>query len=364
MSERSRGGKTDPFEEQRRMYDLLSQETRHLILQNILGHPEHLVSLDELDYMIPKSKGAIGDQLDNLIEAGILAEYYSESNDGKRDLPTQFYGCTEYGVGILDEYNYLQGLPVARALYDNTRKSDKIRRHENASRPDLPETVRTALSLSSEEPRSDYEQLVEYIRERNSELLSVSSQIDLAIELADAGIGPDHEGLKRSELTEEFDFDFEFDLRTSLGHLEEVGIVQRRSPPGPSVLAISERSDEIVNGDVEEAAKRNIESLIAHIEDEIHSVDTEQFSERTAIAVTDGAGRTVRSVLAEAFEIKPESVESHLRDGDPVEKLNAAIEAIEGSNHANTRDGYGKIVFVRPAYRYRLTEKGMRLASE
>jgi hypothetical protein len=31
-----------PFEEQRQIYDLLSQETRHLILQFILGHPEHL----------------------------------------------------------------------------------------------------------------------------------------------------------------------------------------------------------------------------------------------------------------------------------------------------------------------------------
>lgn len=62
----------DPFAEQRRMRKLLSQETRHLIIQLILGHPTHLVSLAELDYMIPKNEAAILDQLERLREADIL----------------------------------------------------------------------------------------------------------------------------------------------------------------------------------------------------------------------------------------------------------------------------------------------------
>lgn len=144
MSDSSSVNEAGPFEEQRQLFELLSQETRHLILQNILGHPDHLVSLDELDYMIPKSKAAIGDQLDNLIEAELLDLYPYEPSADKRDLPSKFYGLTNYGVNVLYEYNYLRGVPVARAVYDNTRKSEKVERHETAPRPDLPESVRDA----------------------------------------------------------------------------------------------------------------------------------------------------------------------------------------------------------------------------
>lgn len=140
----------EPFEEQRRIYDLLSQETRHLVLQNVLGHPDHLPSLAELDYAIPKSTGAISDQLDNLVDADVLAVYSHEPNEPERDLPSKFYGLTEYGTEVLYEYDYLRGLPVARALHDNTRKSEKIRRHEDAPRPDLPDAVRSALTSDHE----------------------------------------------------------------------------------------------------------------------------------------------------------------------------------------------------------------------
>lgn len=146
----TQGAIPEPFEEQRRIYDLLSQETRHLVLQYVLGHPEHLPSLAELDYVIPKSTGAISDQLDNLVDADVLAVYEHEPSESKRDLPAKFYGLTEYGVEVLYEYDYLRGLPVARALYDNTRKSDRIERHENAPRPDLPDAVRSALTTEDE----------------------------------------------------------------------------------------------------------------------------------------------------------------------------------------------------------------------
>jgi hypothetical protein len=144
---------TGPFEEQRQLFDLLSQETRHHIIQNILGHPKHLMSLDELEYMLPKSKASIKAQLDNLIDADVIALYTYEPSKGTRDLPSQFYGFTEHGVQILYDYKYLRGLPVARALYDKTRKSRKIERHEAAPRPDLPETVVNALEF--DEPDLD-----------------------------------------------------------------------------------------------------------------------------------------------------------------------------------------------------------------
>ncbi|PGF17186.1 hypothetical protein CP556_14385 [Natrinema sp. CBA1119] len=154
MSEsHSRTADSGPFAEQQRLFKLLSQDTRHLIIQELLGHPAHLMSLAELEYMTGKSQAAIKDQLERLSEAGILACYTYEPSEGKRDLPSQFYGFTERGVEILHDYKYLRGLPVARALYENTRKTEKIERHESAPRPALPEAVAEALEF--EEPDLD-----------------------------------------------------------------------------------------------------------------------------------------------------------------------------------------------------------------
>ncbi|RBI60421.1 ArsR family transcriptional regulator [halophilic archaeon] len=153
MSDTASEGFEDSFAEQQRMRKLLSQETRHLILQLILGHPAHLTSLAELDYMIPKNGAAILDQLETLQEAGILDVYVHEPNASTRDLPSRFWGLTERGVEILYEHNFLRGVPVARAVYEETEKSERVRRHESAPRPTLPEAVIDALEF--DEPDMD-----------------------------------------------------------------------------------------------------------------------------------------------------------------------------------------------------------------
>jgi DNA-binding Lrp family transcriptional regulator len=148
MSESDTGAAdAGPFAEQQRLFKLLSQDTRHLIIQELLGHPAHLMSLAELEYMTGKSQAAVKDQLKTLTEAGIVAQYTYEPSTEKRDLPSQFYGFTERGVEILYNYKYLRGLPVARALYENTRKTEKIERHEAAPRPELPTAVAEALTF-------------------------------------------------------------------------------------------------------------------------------------------------------------------------------------------------------------------------
>ncbi|WP_042661963.1 hypothetical protein [Haloferax sp. ATB1] len=154
MSE-SHSGTADagPFAEQQRLFKLLSQDTRHLIIQELLGHPAHLMSLAELEYMTGKSQAAIKDQLETLIDAGLLARYTYEPSEEKRDLPSQFYGFTARGVEVLYDYKYLRGLPVARALYENTRKTEKVERHESAPRPELPVAVSEALEF--DEPDLD-----------------------------------------------------------------------------------------------------------------------------------------------------------------------------------------------------------------
>lgn len=135
----------DPFGAQQRLFKLLSQDTRHKIIQMILGHPDHLASLDELIYMTGKSSGAIRNQLDELEEADIIDVYPHPENMDQREYPAKFYGFTPHGVRVLDQYNYLSGLPVMRALYDRTKKDEKVATHADAPRPSLPETVRNAL---------------------------------------------------------------------------------------------------------------------------------------------------------------------------------------------------------------------------
>lgn len=360
-----------PFEEQRRIYELLSQETRHLVLQYVLGHPSHLPSLDELAHMMPKNKAAIRDQLEVLAEAGILERYEYPPNENSRDLPSQFYGPTEYGVDVLAEYNYLRGLPVARAIYDNTRLSEKARRHRDAPRPDLPPAVEGALAIDETEDRPDYDRIAQYVRERKADAHSADAQIEVVKAFHEAGIGPDHEGIKRTELLERLDVDIEYRPRTVLKHLVDLDLLEETAPPGPDVFAISERIDEIVNGRVTREAEENIDALVAHIDDELHSVELEDESAELegpqvatsapSVALGDGAGRTVRSILASEFDVAPERVADYLRSGDPIDRLNAAVDAIESSDEVTKSEDYGRIVFVNPAYRYRLTDRALGL---
>ncbi|THE64890.1 hypothetical protein D8Y22_10535 [Salinadaptatus halalkaliphilus] len=359
-----------PFEEQRQIYDLLSQETRHLILQFILGHAEHLPSLDELAYMMPKNKAAIRDQLKVLSDNDIIDCYQYPPNEDARDLPSQFYGLTEHGVEILYEYNYLRGLPVARVLYDNTRLSEKAQRHRDAPRPELPEQVMEALTID-EDDDTDFDRLEQYIRERKRNTHSVDDQVTVAKAFYKAGIGPEEEGIKQTKLLDSLDVNIEYQLRTVLNRLVDIGVLAQTAPPGPDIFAISERLDEIVNGQVTEEAEANLNALIAHIDDELQvTALSEDAAERDgpqtrasepSVAVADGAGRTIRSILAAEFGIEPEQVIEYLRSGDPVDRLNTAVEAIESSEEVTRSEDYGQIVFVQPAYRYRLTEQAMEL---
>ena len=155
MSDISAHSKADreenPLERQRELMELLSQETRHSIIQALLGHPEALASAGELNHFIPsKSKKTVEEQLGVLVEAGILEVYEYPPNRDRRGLPWKFYGVTEYGVDILGDFNYLEGVPMARAVHQKTRTPEKIERHETAPRPPLPESVRTPFRFDTE----------------------------------------------------------------------------------------------------------------------------------------------------------------------------------------------------------------------
>lgn len=130
-----------PFEKQRRAHRFLTQETRYHVVQAVLGHPEHLVTLDELEYLVPKNRSTIREHLDRLAEKRLLDKYVYDGDDAGQHDPREFWGFTEYGVGLLDEYDYLRYVPVLRALQDNLYVTAKIERHRDAPRPDLPAGV-------------------------------------------------------------------------------------------------------------------------------------------------------------------------------------------------------------------------------
>ncbi|WP_226483359.1 ArsR family transcriptional regulator [Natrinema amylolyticum] len=141
----------NPLERQRELMELLSQETRHSIIQVLVGHPKILASAAEINHFVPsKSKKTVEEQLDVLVDAEILAIYEYPPNKEKRGLPWKFYGFTEYGAGVLGDFNYLKGVPMARAVHQQTRKPEKIERHEMAPRPPLPESIRATFRLDEE----------------------------------------------------------------------------------------------------------------------------------------------------------------------------------------------------------------------
>lgn len=130
-----------PFEKQRRVHQFLTQETRYHIIQTILGHSKHLVTLDELEYLVPKNRSTIREHLDRLANKRLVTKYVYDGDDAEALDPTGFWGLTEYGVTLLDEYDYLRYVPVLCALQDNLYLTEKIERHRTALRPQLPDAV-------------------------------------------------------------------------------------------------------------------------------------------------------------------------------------------------------------------------------
>ncbi|WP_338005776.1 hypothetical protein [Natronoglomus mannanivorans] len=76
-----------------------------------------------------------------------MTKYKYRGDEAERNDPREFWGFTSYGITILDEYSYLRYVPVLRALQEHLYLTEKIERHQNAPRPDLPENVSDALRI-------------------------------------------------------------------------------------------------------------------------------------------------------------------------------------------------------------------------
>jgi len=153
-----------PYETQQTVQQYLSQETRNNILQVILGHPHYLVSITEFDYYIPKSRSTISEQLADLANHEILRQHTYEPNTELSDLPTDFWGFTEFGLRLIIEYNFHRGHPIIRAAHDATDKTEKVQRYEAAPRPTLSMSIDSMLAFDEPDPvdeKTDHDLCIE-----------------------------------------------------------------------------------------------------------------------------------------------------------------------------------------------------------
>ena len=128
------GGRVDRERERLRV---VTQETRFALLQDVLGHPEGLPTLKELDYANPSKSGStIRGHLDALVEAGVVERVELPPDRRSRDLPHVFYGISDEGREFLDRHGLLRARETLREVYDAVEKTDEIRRYERAPRPE------------------------------------------------------------------------------------------------------------------------------------------------------------------------------------------------------------------------------------
>jgi len=121
----------------RERLNVVTQETRFALVQDILGHPSGLPTLKELDYVNPsKSTTTIRQHLQRLVEAGIVEEVLLPEDRRRNDLPYKFYGIGEEGRQFLDAHDLLRAEETLRAIYDRVEKNDEVERYESAPRPE------------------------------------------------------------------------------------------------------------------------------------------------------------------------------------------------------------------------------------
>jgi DNA-binding transcriptional ArsR family regulator len=123
-------------ETQRQRLNTVTQETRFVLIQNILSHPKQLPSLKELSYVNPsKSQSTIREHLEILIEEGIVEERVLPDDSRQRDLPWRFFGLTEEGRALLSEAGLLRAEATLQDMYTRLDTTPEIDKYAQAPRP-------------------------------------------------------------------------------------------------------------------------------------------------------------------------------------------------------------------------------------
>lgn len=122
--------------EDRKTLHIITQETRFILLQNILGHPEQLPSIPELTLLNPnKNEGTIYQHLKRLIDVDVVEVYTLPSNQRELDLPFKFYGISKEGEAFLNRYDIFESDEALHDIYTHVDRSERMKRLESAPRP-------------------------------------------------------------------------------------------------------------------------------------------------------------------------------------------------------------------------------------
>lgn len=126
------------IENHRNLLKLMIQDTRFMLIQTILGHPQQLPSLKEIDFANPSvSKSTIRNHLNKLVENGIVTVEWLDKDERSQDLPYKFYRLSDKGRIILEYHNLLNSELTLKESYSMTNKTPDIIKYENAPRPDV-----------------------------------------------------------------------------------------------------------------------------------------------------------------------------------------------------------------------------------
>jgi len=121
----------------RERLNVVTQETRFSLLQDILGHPSQLPTLKELDYVNPsKSQTTIRQHLQQLVDVGIVEAVELPKDRRRNDLPYKFYGISGEGREFLGEHGLLRAEETLQTIYERVEKTEMIERYETAPRPE------------------------------------------------------------------------------------------------------------------------------------------------------------------------------------------------------------------------------------
>lgn len=138
-TEESAGAQLDWIADRRERLNVVTQETRFDIVQNIIAHPHQLPTLKELDFFLGDvRKSTIRNHLDKLEEAGAIARVELDEDNRKRDLPHVFYGLTESAREDLDAIGLLDTERILQETTLRTSVPADVESYMNAPRPDWP----------------------------------------------------------------------------------------------------------------------------------------------------------------------------------------------------------------------------------
>lgn len=133
----SMDGRDEDIQSTRVRVNVLTQETRFVLVQNILSHPEQLPTLREFDYVNPtKSRSTIREHLDTLIENDVVETVTLPESERTRDLPYRFYGLTDTGRELLERFDLLGAEGTLGEMYERLETTPEIERYADAPRPD------------------------------------------------------------------------------------------------------------------------------------------------------------------------------------------------------------------------------------